>query len=126
MILPVSSCYHNHSFLHFRLTSNKRGRGGASVREGYSQWLARGRKTHPCLETLKDGFYVWKRRVRCKPCCQNQGRGKGGGTLQQSHVHYYTSYNADTNRNTSENIRHLLGVFHTAMLWVKRNVTAVN
>lgn len=44
---------------------------------------------------------------------------------RQRHVHHYTSYNADTNRNTSENIRHLLGVFHMGMLWVE-HVTAVN
>lgn len=101
--------------------------GGASVTgEGYSQWLARGRKTHPCLKMLKDGFNVRKCRVGCKPCCQKQRRGKRGGTLQQAHVHHYTSYNADTNRNPSENIRHLLGVFLMGMFWAEHNVIAVN
>lgn len=32
MILPVSSRYHNHSFLHFRLTSNQRGEKKKSLR----------------------------------------------------------------------------------------------
>lgn len=40
MILPVSSCYHNHSFLHFRLTSTQRGKKVLLTGEGYSQWLA--------------------------------------------------------------------------------------
>lgn len=101
--------------------------GGASVTgEGYSQWLARGRKTQLRLKMLKDGFNVRKCRVGCKPCCQKQRRGKRGGTVQQAHVHHYASYNADTNRNPSENIRHLLGVFHMGMFWAEHNVIAVN
>ena len=69
MILPVSSCYDNHSFLHFRLTSNQGGGNKVLLTgEGYSQWLAGGRKTHPCLETLKDVFNVRKCRVGCKTC----------------------------------------------------------
>lgn len=69
MILPVSSCYHNHSFLHFRLTSNPEGvEGGGSGEErgrwevsaigGYRQQLARGRKTHPSLKMLKDPYLM--------------------------------------------------------------------
>lgn len=41
MILPVSSRYHNHSFLHFRLTSNQRGKKKKVLgTEGYSQQSA--------------------------------------------------------------------------------------
>lgn len=85
MILPVSSCYHNHSFLHFRLTSNQTG----GKKKPYKQKdtvssLPEGKKTHLCLETPRDTCNIRKHGAGRTVGCWEQGTGKGGETPQQT------------------------------------------
>lgn len=95
MILPVSSCYHNHSFLHFRLTSNQTG----GKKKSYKQ-----KDTVSSLPEGKKHIFVWRHR-ETHVTYGNMGQGAqwaAGSRAQAREVKHHSKHELITAEDGDE------------------------